>query len=96
MAKVLGRVSGAVLDVEERSGTSKAGNPYRMRTASVIVTGKAIIAVTLTDDAAAPGEGELVDWLVELTAFRDEVQGRYVSDFPSATKSGLRSTSQAS
>jgi hypothetical protein len=92
MAKVLGRVTGAVLDTETRSGTSKAGNPYTMRTCSVIVCNRAIIGITLVDSQAPPAVGEEIDWLVDLTVFGTEVQGRFVSDFPVAVK-GVRAAS---
>lgn len=85
MAKVLARVTGTVLDTSDRSGTSKAGNAYTIRTSSVMVCNRAIIEVTLADDTAAPAIGANVDWLVDLGVFRTDVQARYVSDYPESS-----------
>lgn len=93
MAKVLGRVTGTVLDTDDRSGTSKAGNPYRIRSTSVIVLNRAIIVVTLKDDQPLPIVGEEVDWLCDLSSFQNEVQGRFVQDWPSLALAGKRADS---
>lgn len=81
MATALARVHGTVLDVQNISGTSKAGNPYRMTDVSILIERRAVTTVRWPNDgpAAPPIEAE-VDLLVEVDSFRDEPQFRAVKD----------------
>lgn len=89
----LARVSGLVLAVPEpRRGTSKAGQPYEIATVNVLVANQNVTVAQLPrrDDyggfptlgGGAPIVGELVDYLVEVSVYGQEVQARILSDFP--------------
>jgi hypothetical protein len=63
------RVTGRVKRIETRSGTSKAGNPYSMVHAVVVVAGQAQVEVLLADGMGRELEGTWCDWLVRPDVF---------------------------
>jgi len=75
------RVTGLVVSVDQLSGTSAAtGKDYSFRVARVLV-GQAGLCDVVLSDGVESAPGELVDWLVEATAYegnpRFRVQALY-------------------
>lgn len=69
------RVTGPVLGVEVRSGTTRGDSPrpYRIVTARVLV-GDGVSECTLPEGFSEPSRGELVDWAVSVSM---EVSNRW-------------------
>jgi hypothetical protein len=66
------RITGQVLDVSTRSGTSKHnGQPYRLHTVSVLVGMMGVVPVTFPDDYVdgVPRVSDLVDVLAQATVY---------------------------
>lgn len=73
------QVRGTVLLTEDRSGTSRTTNePYRIRTARVLVEETGITEVRLPD-TLMPIKGEAVDWLCEFSVYGSRLQARVLS-----------------
>jgi hypothetical protein len=95
-SSVLARVSGVVLALPEprRGISTKSGDPvaWEIATANILVANQNVTVVQLPrrDDhgrmpslvSGAPGVGEQVDYLVELSVYGQDVQARVLSDFP--------------
>lgn len=80
------RVTGLVLTVTNKRGTSKAGNPYHRREAGVLVAGIGVTPVQLmmqAEDAERfnPAEGEVVDWTVDLEVYAGNLSVSYLADY---------------
>jgi hypothetical protein len=71
------RVSGPVLKVDTRSGTSERGN-YVSTTARVLVEDLGIAEVRIPDTMRAPIKGEDVDLLVEFGTYNGRLSCRAV------------------
>lgn len=93
---MLGRISGLVLNVTRRSGTSGAGNAYDFQMIDVLVAGRGVASVQVTtDNDLGPGgqpvrvaPGEVVDFLVEFGTYRSDVSARLVAaEFPEVADS---------
>jgi hypothetical protein len=70
------QVKGTVLHVEDRSGIAReSGNPYRIRTARVLVEDTGLSEIRLPD-TLSPIKGEAVDWLCEFSVYGGRLQGR--------------------
>lgn len=80
MANELVRVTGEVTLVDHRSGISKAGNPYTISEATVLVQRVGTVTVTLSDRVSA-AEGSEVDWLTSVEVFAGRPQFRAIRDF---------------
>lgn len=91
MPRQIARVTGIVTDVELRSGVSgKTGKPYAIKTAHVLVLGKAVTSVTLGDTENF-AEGEEVDLQVDQNTYGQEVQSRSLGPWPALASAGTRS-----
>lgn len=84
------RITGVVVDVSNRKGTSQAGNVYDLDTVTVLVGGKGTAAFT-GSRAEIPTftEGELVDLLVEVQTYRNEANLRYLGAWDEARATAL-------
>lgn len=99
----LARVSGSVLAVSARSGIIKngprAGEEWRIENANVLVADQNVTVVQLPrrdSSGAYEGvsayryeKGDVVDFLVEVSIYGQEVQARVLSDFPADDVSSL-------
>lgn len=82
MADATVRVTGTVLNVDERRGTTRPrdgepGRPYLIRTARVLVAETGVADVTLSDDMTVI-RGEDVDFIADASVYRNAVQLRAV------------------
>lgn len=79
------RVTGVVTAARTISGDSDRG-PWAFHIVTVLIAGRGLVEVRLQahgDGAVtAPVRGELVDWIVEATTFRDRLQVSYVDVYP--------------
>ncbi len=82
MASDIARITGEVKSVDTKRGTSKAGRPYVIVTANVLVADRGFAAVQLDDDMSTPERGDQVDYLVELQASEWGLRMRTLSEFP--------------
>lgn len=82
MASDIARITGEVKSIDTKRGTSKAGRPYVIVTANVLVADRGFAAVQLDDDASVPEKGDQVDYLVELSATDWGLRMRSIQDFP--------------
>jgi hypothetical protein len=82
MADATVRVSGPVLMLDTRRGTSRAsGEPYAITTARVLVESTGVSDVTLPDTLAAHViEGQAVDLLCDVSVYGNKAQLRAVRD----------------
>lgn len=98
----IARVTGLVLNVNTRSGTSRAsGEPYHRTSIDVLVGGRGVTTVDAsttewTDKVGAvPPRGEVVDLLVDLDVFNSNLQvrpvGLYSDDAAAAVYEALAS-----
>ena len=81
MANEIVRVTGAVLSTGENRGTSKAGNAFHRRTATVLVGGKGVCAVSAPAADFAPRKNDWVDWICEADVFGGRLSINFVGDF---------------
>jgi hypothetical protein len=85
MADATVRVSGPVLHVDVRRGTSRAsGEPYRITTARVLVAESGVADVTLPEALDQIIKGEDVDLLCDVSVFSGRAQLRAVRDLLAA------------
>jgi hypothetical protein len=80
MADATVRITGTVLHIDSRSGTSRPrgdepGRPYLIRTARVLVENTGIADVTLPD-AVSVIKGEDVDFLADVSVYGGRAQLR--------------------
>jgi hypothetical protein len=68
------RVSGPVLNLDVRSGTSREGNPYTISTARILVEEAGIADVRIPQGMAVPQRGEDVDLLCDASTYSGRVQ----------------------
>lgn len=84
MAKELARISGPITLIDVRSGTSaRTGKDYRIVEATILVEQMSTSTVSLSDritEAGMPGEGQLVDYLCEVSVYGNAVQFRAIRD----------------
>jgi hypothetical protein len=78
----ISRITGHVTHRDQRSGMSKAGSRYSITEITVLVMQRVTVLVTLPDEMFAPSIGDEVDYLVEVTAFRDTPRFRVLEPFP--------------
>lgn len=81
MADATVRISGPVLNVENRRGTSRPkgdepGRPYSIDTVRVLVENTGTADVTIPDNMTVPQRGELVDLLADVSVYGGRVQLR--------------------
>src|SRR6478609_5484435 len=80
------RVTGKVLALPEpRSGVSQTtGKPWEIATANVLVANQNVTVVQLPprDRFARPNVGDIVDYLVEVSIYRTDVQSTVLGVFP--------------
>lgn len=63
------RLTGAIVSVETISGTSvKTGNAYSFRVCRVMVPERDFVEVTVNDRLGPLSSGDLVDWIVKVSA----------------------------
>lgn len=75
MADATVRVSGPVLALDVRSGTStKTGEPYRITTARVLVEESGVADVRLPQSLDRYSRGEAVDLLCDVTVYGGRAQ----------------------
>lgn len=93
---MLARLTGLVLNTTRRAGTSRAGNAYDNTDVSVFVAGKDVVSVGIptANDLGVGGSvltvspGEVVDWLVSVSVYRDEPTMRLEAvEFPDVADS---------
>lgn len=96
MASVaLTRVTGKVLDISKRDGIIKngprAGEPWLIETANILVANKNVTVVQLPRRdsfgqvelaSGFPVDDAIVDYLVEVSVYGQDVQARVLEDFP--------------
>lgn len=90
------RVTGPVLTTSTREVTRKSdGERFVFRTASVLVGNKGVIDVGFRDDNRSdlPGEGELVDFLVDGNVFNGELRCDFIQHYAEPS-TGLRTASK--
>lgn len=91
MAKELARVAGPITLVDVRKGISRAGSPYKITEATILVEQMATVTVALSDritEAGEVGEGQVVDYLCEVSVYGNSVQFRAIRDMsPAPAKS---------
>jgi hypothetical protein len=81
MADATVRVSGVVLNLDTRRGTSRAsGEPYSILTARVLVEETGIADVTIPDTLPAPIKGEPVDYLADVSVYSGRAQLRAIAN----------------
>lgn len=79
MADATVRVTGTVLNVETRRGTSRAsGEPYAITTARVLVAETGVADVTLPDTISVI-RGEDVDLIADVSVYANKAQLRAVA-----------------
>jgi hypothetical protein len=72
------RISGTVLEVERIHGIGRvSGAPYDFRQVHVLVGKASIASITWPDVLESPGEGEIVDWLVTVSASGGNLRVNY-------------------
>lgn len=77
MTTALAQISGRVTHVSIRSGVAKAtGNAYEMIEAIVLVAGRQTVSVSIPKGVLPPAVGDDVNYLVEVSTFRDAPQFR--------------------
>lgn len=81
MADATVRVSGVVLNVDNRRGTTRPrdgepGRPYSIDTVRVLVEETGIADVTIPDSMMIPTRGEPVDLVADVSTFQGRVQLR--------------------
>ena len=86
------RVTGFVLRTSERSGvsqdsvtadgTKRPGRAWQIRNALVMMDNVGVADVQLANDVRAPAVGDLVDYIVEVTAYRGEGALQAVGPYP--------------
>ena len=78
------RVSGEVRSIDKREGISKAGSPYSITTARLLVADRDFVDVTLRDKDPLPVEGDYADLLVRASSsngfLRIQAQGEWPED----------------
>ena len=81
MADATVRVTGTVLNVDTRRGTSsKSGEPYAITTARVLVAERGLADVTLPDTVNVI-RGEDVDLLADVSVYGGRAQLRAIDTF---------------
>lgn len=77
----ISRITGHVTHVGKRHIVSKNG-PMTFTEAIVLVAGRQTVVVSIPDEKMPPTIGEEVDYLVTVSAFRDQPQFRLSDDYP--------------
>lgn len=76
------RMSGPVLHLERKSGTFE-GRDWAFTEATILVANRQTVVVRLGEHLLPPSTGDVVDYVVEVTAGRgDNVKIRAVDTFP--------------
>lgn len=83
----LARISGHVTHVSKRPIVTKSGTPMVFTEAIVLVAGRQTVVVTIPDDKMPPSIGDEVDYLVDVSTFRDNPQFRMADDYPAYASS---------
>lgn len=81
MNTLLARITGRVLHVGKRQVNGKNG-PLTFTEATVLSAGRQTVIVTIPDALLPPQRDDSVDYLVEVSTFRDSAQFRMVEDYP--------------
>ena len=81
MANEIVRITGVVLSVDENRGTSKAGNPFHRRVASVLVGGRGVATVSAPAADFAPRKNDWIDWVCEADVFGGRLSINHVGDY---------------
>lgn len=75
------RITGVVVKIEEKQGTSGNGQPYHRRNATVMQGAEGVAVVGGQAAVFAPREGDLVDWTVDVDAFNGRLGFNHTGDF---------------
>ena len=81
MTAILARITGDVLYVGKRQVNGKNG-PLTFTEATVLSAGRQTVIVTIPETLLPPTRGDSIDYLVEVSVYRDSAQFRMVEDYP--------------
>ena len=97
MANEIVRVTGVVLSVAENRGVAqKSGNAYHRRSATVLVGGRGVCAVSAPAADFAPRVNDWIDWVCEADVFGGRLSINFAGDYKADAAEAAADTLEAS